>query len=526
MHGRHVVHSVVLSLLLATFSLAQNQQGPAQPTSQTTITVTATDHDHHPVTGLKTQDFSLSEDGQPRPITSVGSGDVPACVGLLIDRSGSMRGRHAAIAAAMEDFVRAGNPGNQYFVVLFSDDALLQEDFTRDAAAIEQAISAADARGGTGFYEAIIASADHLAERKSCEKRVLVLVSDGTDNESKPSLEQTLRALNEDGNPLVYAIGLPERMTSLSAKGKHTLQELTTPSGGAAILLGDFSDIRKATRRIAEELRSQYSLTYAPDATSNPQPKVGAHAPGGKTLAVRINVAREPVVRAKATPSPTSASTSASQTAAPSPTPAAALPVRGTGCISGSVVDQNKKPVAGMNVEAWPAFAGNSYPKDSYPQVTTDEKGKFKFPELQAGSYLLYTKNESAGYPSTKDPFYRNGANNWAQATGRCASVIIAVGPKAARLKVSAIDEVTNEPIARFGFSLRNSHGVLVFRWAPPELEVLVPPNTELAVSGWSPPLYLRTEPVPFVTSDPESSGELTVKLRRRTAASQVREDE
>jgi Ca-activated chloride channel homolog len=535
MHGRHVVHSVVLSLLLAISSLAQSQQSPAQPANQTTITVTATDHDHHPVTGLKSQDFSLSEYGQARPITSVGSGDVPVCVGLLIDRSGSMRGRHAAIASAMEDFVRAGNPGNQYFVVLFSDDALLQEDFTRDAAAIEQAISAADARGGTGFYEAIIASADHLAERKSCEKRVLVLVSDGVDNESKPTLEQTLRTLNEDGNPLVYAIGLPERMTSISAKGKHALQELTTPSGGAAILLGDFGDIRKATRRIAEELRSQYILTYA---TSNPQPKVSAHATGGKTLLVRINIAREPLVRAKATATPsTPASTSASQTAAPSPTPAAALPVRGTGCISGSVVDQNKKPVAGMNVEAWPTFAGmnveawptfagSSYPKDSYPQVTTDGKGKFKFPELQAGNYQLYTKNESAGYPPTKDPFYRHGANDWAQATGRCANVVIAVGPKAARLKVSAIDEVTNEPIARFGFSLRSSHGVLVFRWAPPELEVLVPPNTELAISGWSPPRYLRSEPVPFVTTGPDGSQEVTVKLPRRTPASQVRQDD
>ena len=519
MRGHHVAHVVVLSLLLAPSSFAQNQERSAQPANQTSITVTVTDRDHHPVIALQPENFTLFEDGRQQAISSLASGDVPACVGLLVDQSGSMRGRHAAIAAAMGDFIRAGNPGNQYFAVLFSDDPLLQEDFTRDAAAIEQAISAAKARGGTSFYDSVIATADHLAERKGCEKRVLVLVSDGVDNQSRRTLEQTVRALHEDGNPLIYAIGLPERMTSISSRGKGVLEALAAPGGGAVIRLGDSGDIRKAARRIAEEMRSQYRLSYSPVATGNPQPKVSAHTQGGKSLDVRINIAQEPVVRARVTAAPSPAPMSASA-ASPSPAPAAVLPVRGSGCISGAVIDQDKKPVAGMNVEAWPTFADNSYPKDSYPQTVTDEKGKFKFPDLQAGNYQMYTKNESAGYPSTKNPFYRNGTNDWTQAAQDCANIVIKLGPKPARLKVSAIDEVTNERIARFGFSLRSSHGVLVFRWAAPGQEVLVPSNTELAVSGWSPPLYLRTEPVPFVTSDPESSGELTVKLRRRTAAS------
>jgi VWFA-related protein len=517
MRGHHFVRSLALLLLPAIFAFSQDQPAPGKNT--TTLTVTVTDRDHHPVTALPPESFTLSEDGQQQAISSVASGDVPLCVGLLIDRSGSMRGRHAAIAAAMGEFVRAGNPGNLYFAALFNDSALLQEDFTHDAAAIEQAISSADARGGTAFYEAVIASADHLAERKGCAKRVLALVTDGIDNESKPTLEQTVRALNEDGNPLVYAIGLPEKMASLAGRGKHALQALTTPGGGEAILLGDFGDIRKAAHRIADELRSQYSLTYTPAGTGLPQPKVSAHAQGGKALAVTVNIAHEPVIRAKATP-PSSATPAPA--AAPSAVPAAVLPMHLVGCISGSVVDQGKRPVPGTSVKAWPVFSGNSYSTNSYPQTTTDENGKFKFPDLQAGNYILYTKNEEAGYPPTENSLYREGIIRPVSTEDKCADVVVKLGPKAARLKVSAIDEVTHEPITRFGFAVRSSSGVLSFRWAQPGQEILVPANAHLTVAGWSPPRYLMTQPVEFSTGGPESSGELIVKLHARTQASPI----
>src|SRR5690349_5759363 len=105
MRGYHVAHGVVLSLLLVPASFVQNQESSAQPANQTSITVTVTDRDHHPLIALKPENLTVYEDGQQQAISSFASGDVPACIGMLVDRSGSMRGKHQAIAAAMGDFV-------------------------------------------------------------------------------------------------------------------------------------------------------------------------------------------------------------------------------------------------------------------------------------------------------------------------------------------------------------------------------------------------------------------------------------
>src|ERR1051326_5063081 len=118
-------------LLLLCVCSAIAQQSPTPASVQANAIVTVTDHYHHPVIGLKADDFTLYLDGQKQPISSVAS-DVPACIGLIIDRSGSMRGRHAAIASGMADFVRASNTDDSFFVVTFNDDPFLEHDFSRD----------------------------------------------------------------------------------------------------------------------------------------------------------------------------------------------------------------------------------------------------------------------------------------------------------------------------------------------------------------------------------------------------------
>lgn len=477
---------------------SSNEQTKFAETPNTTLAVTVTDRDHRPVTGLSAENFTLYIDGQKQTVNSVTSGDVPACVGILVDKSGSMRGKHAAIAAGVGEFVRAGNPGNQYFVVLFNDDASLQQDFTGDAALVEQAISRADPRGGTAFYDSVIATADHLAEGKTCQKRALLLVSDGVDNESRKTLEYTLHALQEDGNPFVYAIGSQEKMSSFAGRGKHALEALTAPSGGNMVLTNDYRDFRKIAQKLAEELRAQYTITFnANGVSANPEVKVLVHSPDRKELVARVNFPR--TVKLPAKPSANQAHNS--------------------GCIDGSVLDEDKKPVAGINVEAWPTFAPNSYAKDSYPSTVTDEHGKFKIEALEKGSYLLYTKNESAGYAPTNDSFYRNATLPLTQVSGKCTKVEVRVGPKAARLKIHVIEAGTGTPLSRFGISFRDHLGILVISSASQNQEVMVPANMELTVSAWSYG-YPRSQPITVTTPGPEASQDVSIQLSPRAAAS------
>jgi Ca-activated chloride channel homolog len=278
--------SVLLTLLV---SSATAQQGPAQPPVQATAMVTVTDHSHHPVTGLTAEDFTLYVNGRKQPVNSVAT-DVPACIGLVIDRSGSMRYKHAAIASAMAEFVKAGNANDQFFVVTFNNDPYLDLDFTSDPGSVEQTIARADARGGTAVYDAIIASADHLGKNNKCTKRALLVVGDGQDNSSRKSLEYTLTALHNGENPFIYVIWLPHP-NGTSRRAEQPLGALTSASGGAAYFVNSQDDIKNTALKIAEELKSQYTISYEATANSaGSNIKIEAHAADHKDLAVRANI--------------------------------------------------------------------------------------------------------------------------------------------------------------------------------------------------------------------------------------------
>lgn len=133
-----VLFCVVASLAT---SLALAQQNPVQQAApeagQRVATVTVLDHNHHPVAGLKAEDFTLYDGDKQQPISAITSANTPACIGILVDESGSMRQKLAAITSAVAEFARSGNPDNQVFLVFFNDDPYLDQDFTTDPAKIE-----------------------------------------------------------------------------------------------------------------------------------------------------------------------------------------------------------------------------------------------------------------------------------------------------------------------------------------------------------------------------------------------------
>ncbi|HLY99894.1 MAG TPA: VWA domain-containing protein [Candidatus Angelobacter sp.] len=276
-----------------------NQTPPATESAQVTVTVTVTDHAHHPVADLKAENFTLYEDGQPHPINSVTFGDVPACIGLLVDRSNSMRPQVAAINKAIMDLVRASNSGDQFFVVSFTEVAHLDKEFTQDQSLIEQALARSAAGGATALYDAVIASATYLANARGCKRRILVIMSDGNDNQSRKTSRETISYIQKLGNPAIYAIGVRDESRSSSAlQGPNILEKLADQTGGEAFSDISVKDLGKLALKVAEEIRNTYTFTYVP---VHPQPdviskiKLEAHADGYKHLTTRVNVAFEPV---------------------------------------------------------------------------------------------------------------------------------------------------------------------------------------------------------------------------------------
>ena len=240
------------------------------------------------ITNLPQQAFQVFENGTPQPITHFLREDIPVALGIVIDNSGSMRDKRQAVNTASLDLVKSSNPSDQVFIVNFNDEYYLDQDFTNDINKLKEGLEQIDSRGGTALYDAVIASADHLKRNGKLDKRVVLVVTDGDDNSSRDSLEQTVRRVSEEGGPTIYAIGiLGDEHTKRTRRALTALAEQT---GGIAFFPKDASEVDQIAQTVARDIRNQYTITYKknPNAPQGYRSvKVTARAPGYKNLQVR-----------------------------------------------------------------------------------------------------------------------------------------------------------------------------------------------------------------------------------------------
>src|SRR5580765_4792014 len=258
--------------------------------NEVTLSATVLDARRHLVTNLNTTNFAVYEDNQPQKITSFRREDIPVSIGIVVDNSGSMRTKRAAVTKAVLNLMQASNPQDEVFVVNFNDDPYLDQDFTNKVDPLREALDRVDSRGGTALYDAVIASADHLAKGAKKEKKVLLVVTDGVDNESRESLESAIRKVQDDNGPTIYTIGILGDEPGIK-RAKRALQSLSDQTGGVAFFPKDLVEVDEISQEVARDIRNQYSITYKP---TNPRSnggyrkvKVEARAPGYKDLQVR-----------------------------------------------------------------------------------------------------------------------------------------------------------------------------------------------------------------------------------------------
>ena len=261
-----------------------------QQVDEVTLHATVLDQKHRIVTDLGQRDFTVYEDGQPQQIKYFRREDVPVSIGILVDNSGSMRTKRNAVGKAVVNLVQASNPNDEVFIVNFNDEPYLDQDFTDKVPRMREALERVDSRGGTALYDAVYAAADHLAKGAKQQKKVLLVVTDGEDNESRMSLEQAIRAVQNDQGPEIYTIGILGD-EGKQRRAKRALEALSVQTGGVAFFPKNLDEVDEISREVAHDIRNQYSITYKP---TNPQSnggyrqvKVVAHAPGYRDLEVR-----------------------------------------------------------------------------------------------------------------------------------------------------------------------------------------------------------------------------------------------
>src|SRR5260370_17805087 len=83
---------------------------------------------------------------------------------------------------AVLKLIRASNPQDEIFVVNFSQNYYLDQDFTSDPGLLERALHQVSMQGSTALYDAMVASAVHLKNNPRLDKKVLLVITAGHDN--------------------------------------------------------------------------------------------------------------------------------------------------------------------------------------------------------------------------------------------------------------------------------------------------------------------------------------------------------
>ncbi len=220
------------------------------------------------ISDLKQSDFALLDDHKaPAQVYSfTQQTNLPLRVGILIDTSTSIRQRFQYEQEAAKAFLlQVLRPASdKAFVEGFDVTPDYRQDWTNNLDALEAGIDSLQPGGGTALYDAVYSGCrDKLLTARGQEpvRKVIVLVSDGDDNQSHAYLEDAIKECQRaDTN--IFAIST--NVSPSRDKGDDILKKMAIATGGKAFFPDSVEDMPVSFTAIQNELRSQYALVYKP----------------------------------------------------------------------------------------------------------------------------------------------------------------------------------------------------------------------------------------------------------------------
>jgi tight adherence protein B len=179
-------------------------------------------------------------------------------VALAIDVSRSMAGRAIVDARhAARSFVGAKPAADRLAVFVFGNTATQLTDFSSARIDADSALAQLDLapRQGTALYDAITMSAGALGNQP-LPGRVLILLTDGSDQGSESSLESAVRAVRDAG-VVVYPIAIVSEDFSAAP-----LERLARESGGTYYPVASTTALKQIYSKIGSELSRTWRLEY------------------------------------------------------------------------------------------------------------------------------------------------------------------------------------------------------------------------------------------------------------------------
>jgi Ca-activated chloride channel family protein len=266
-------------------------------TEEVLLPVSVRDQMGAPVAGLGRDSFFVYDNGVRQEINSFNRERIPANIVLLLDASGSVFSKMRLIRAAAKRFIEGLEAEDKVCVMQFADKVELLQDWTK-AREQKPLFKSLDWRyhagNSTAFYDGLYLAAQEQLSRVE-GRRLIILLTDGIDTGERVrasyadalsavrrqgvtvyvvSLTASLRALLEERSGCggkwtrILACGYDRRevarYVSLIEGAERLLTGLALQTGGRIFLPVKEEELSPAYSAIAEELRTQYIITYRP----------------------------------------------------------------------------------------------------------------------------------------------------------------------------------------------------------------------------------------------------------------------
>lgn len=258
------------------------------------VPVTVLDKDGKTISDLKREELTLFDEGQLTPIRNFVLDQTPVHVVLLLDASGSVEEEIEQIKYAAIRFAQYFDKQDRISVIAFADRIQVLQDWTNNHKKLRKSLKKLERGYRTAMYDALLQTAqEKLKEVQG--KKVIILLTDGLDNES----DSTLKAVQEtliSSNTALYVvsrtrlikskIASKERVEFLEQVMKNVLHDdasfvdlyfemkeasmdhLAKTSGGRVLYPEELRALGKTYMQIASELKTQYILTFLPPNSS------------------------------------------------------------------------------------------------------------------------------------------------------------------------------------------------------------------------------------------------------------------
>lgn len=294
------------------------------------VPVSVTDQQGQAVQGLTKDDFRLLEEGKQQEISGIGNPEqVPLAIALLFDISSSVsqKGFFQFQQKAAAEFLRlVMKPDDRAAIFTIANQPAMVQPLSPGNVATAKllTIPAATSSVATAFYDTVSAAAKYLETAPSQYRRVIIVITDGDDNNSLRIVSSTraedsasqngkltpaaakvnfdakhrqavadVQQATQRADAIFYSVnpgGPSVKLNQIAMRAERAMEAIAEITGGTAFIPDSDADLERVFRQVAAELRGQYLLQYYGN----------SEAPAGVFRKIQVGVPARNDVRVRA----------------------------------------------------------------------------------------------------------------------------------------------------------------------------------------------------------------------------------